>query len=167
MSAPATGHVHTPAVPDDRLYFKPVPNLYIYDHCPYCVKARMIFGIRNIKVNLVFFANDDFEGPINLIGKKAVPILEYSHCGKRVVMPESGDIVRHVDTSPEFQGGAPTVSEGKKTQEISKVFWCTPDVKDLFFSDNTRANQPRRVPERSKQANFYCSSQALHRRIVQ
>eukprot|EP01056_Protomagalhaensia_sp_Gyna25_P000302 Protomagalhaensia_sp_Gyna_25__301@NODE_113_length_5155_cov_105_540070_g89_i0_p3_GENE_NODE_113_length_5155_cov_105_540070_g89_i0NODE_113_length_5155_cov_105_540070_g89_i0_p3_ORF_typecomplete_len262_score37_66Glutaredoxin2_C/PF04399_13/1_3e29GST_N_3/PF13417_6/4_2e05GST_C_3/PF14497_6/0_0021GST_C/PF00043_25/0_01GST_C_2/PF13410_6/0_088Glutaredoxin/PF00462_24/0_25_NODE_113_length_5155_cov_105_540070_g89_i018792664 len=133
MSAPATGHVHTPAVPDDRLYFKPIPNLYIYDHCPFCVKARMIFGIRNIKVNLVFFANDDFEGPINLIGKKAVPILEYSHCGTKVIMPESGDIVKHVDTSPDFQGGPQTVGEGTKKQEISRAFWSTPDVKDLFF----------------------------------
>ncbi|EPT9973233.1 glutaredoxin, partial [Escherichia coli] len=23
-------------------------KLYIYDHCPYCLKARMIFGLKNI-----------------------------------------------------------------------------------------------------------------------
>ncbi|HCS3144438.1 TPA: glutaredoxin, partial [Shigella flexneri] len=25
-------------------------KLYIYDHCPYCLKARMIFGLKNIPV---------------------------------------------------------------------------------------------------------------------
>ncbi len=27
-------------------------KLYIYDHCPYCLKARMIFGLKNIPVEL-------------------------------------------------------------------------------------------------------------------
>ncbi|POU69340.1 glutaredoxin, partial [Pantoea sp. PSNIH4] len=25
-------------------------KLYIYDHCPFCVKARMIFGLKNLPV---------------------------------------------------------------------------------------------------------------------
>ncbi|MDU1427151.1 MAG: glutaredoxin, partial [Klebsiella michiganensis] len=25
-------------------------KLYIYDHCPFCLKARMIFGLKNIPV---------------------------------------------------------------------------------------------------------------------
>ena len=27
-------------------------NLYVYDHCPFCVRARMIFGLKNLPVEL-------------------------------------------------------------------------------------------------------------------
>jgi glutaredoxin 2 len=50
-------------------------KLYIYDHCPYCVKARMIFGFKNVKVELVTLLNDDEALPIKMIGQKMVPIL--------------------------------------------------------------------------------------------
>ncbi|EQC2584863.1 glutathione S-transferase N-terminal domain-containing protein, partial [Shigella sonnei] len=36
-------------------------KLYIYDHCPYCLKARMIFGLKNIPVELHVLLNDDAE----------------------------------------------------------------------------------------------------------
>ncbi len=71
-------------------------KLYIYDHCPYCVKARMIFGIKRIPLELVTLLNDDEETPISMIGKKMVPILEPAD-GK--YMPESMDIVRYIDLS--------------------------------------------------------------------
>lgn len=69
-------------------------KLYIYDHCPFCVKARMIFGLKNLPVELVVMLNDDEETPTRLIGQKMVPILqkEDGSC-----MPESLDIVRYVD----------------------------------------------------------------------
>ncbi len=69
-------------------------NLYIYDHCPYCVKARMIFGIKNQKKHLVTLANDDEKTPSKMIGKKMVPILEKA---PKEYMPESLDIIRYVD----------------------------------------------------------------------
>eukprot|EP01055_Gregarina_sp_Pseudo9_P002032 Gregarina_sp_Pseudo_9__2031@NODE_2408_length_1004_cov_3243_243523_g2215_i0_p1_GENE_NODE_2408_length_1004_cov_3243_243523_g2215_i0NODE_2408_length_1004_cov_3243_243523_g2215_i0_p1_ORF_typecomplete_len265_score37_49Glutaredoxin2_C/PF04399_13/1e26GST_N_3/PF13417_6/9_5e06GST_C/PF00043_25/0_0027GST_C_3/PF14497_6/0_024GST_N_2/PF13409_6/0_045Glutaredoxin/PF00462_24/0_16_NODE_2408_length_1004_cov_3243_243523_g2215_i0141935 len=140
----AVGRVHEAVVPDTRVYFKPIPNLYIYDHCPFCVKARMIFGIKNIKVNLIVFANDDFEGPISLIGKKAVPILEYSHAGSKVVMPESGDIVKHVDTHPHFKGREASVAPGKKVQEINNL-WSSSACHDLVCIT---------TPERQNLAEF-------------
>ena len=34
-------------------------KLYIYDHCPFCLKARMIFGLKNLPVELVTLLNDD------------------------------------------------------------------------------------------------------------
>lgn len=69
-------------------------KLFIYDHCPYCVKARMIFGLKNIPIEQVTLLNDDEETPISLIGQKMVPILEYTP-GK--FMPESMDIVQFID----------------------------------------------------------------------
>eukprot|EP01054_Gregarina_sp_Poly1_P004251 Gregarina_sp_Poly_1__4250@NODE_2317_length_2303_cov_364_055456_g1484_i0_p1_GENE_NODE_2317_length_2303_cov_364_055456_g1484_i0NODE_2317_length_2303_cov_364_055456_g1484_i0_p1_ORF_typecomplete_len259_score30_71Glutaredoxin2_C/PF04399_13/1_8e27GST_N_3/PF13417_6/0_0001GST_C/PF00043_25/0_00021GST_N_4/PF17172_4/0_0027GST_N_2/PF13409_6/0_044GST_N_2/PF13409_6/3_8e03GST_C_2/PF13410_6/0_073Glutaredoxin/PF00462_24/0_13_NODE_2317_length_2303_cov_364_055456_g1484_i02411017 len=126
-----TGHVHPPQVPDNRVYLRPIPNLYIYDHCPFCVKARMIFGIHNIKVNLIFFANDDFEGPISLIGKKAVPILEYSHKGSQVVMPESGDIIQRVDSHEDFGNQGAKLQPGTKVEAIRKA-WRSASYHDLL-----------------------------------
>lgn len=70
-------------------------KLYVYDHCPYCVRARMIFGLKKLPVDLIMVLNDDEQTPVNLIGKKAVPILITDE-GKP--MPESLDIVRYVDS---------------------------------------------------------------------
>ena len=69
-------------------------KLYLYDHCPFCVRARMIFGLRNVPVEEIILLNDDEATPIGLIGAKQVPILQKpdgSHMG------ESLDIVRYVD----------------------------------------------------------------------
>lgn len=69
-------------------------KLYSYDHCPYCVKARMIFGLKNISFELITLLNDDEETPISMIGQKMLPILEKS---PGEYMPESLDIVSYID----------------------------------------------------------------------
>lgn len=109
---------------DDRVFFDPLPAVYVYDHCPYCVRVRMILGMKKINHNLIFLANDDWETPVGLIGKKAVPILIASHYGEnKVVMPESLDIVKYVDTHPSFvEAGAPILSPGtEKSETIAKI----------------------------------------------
>ncbi|MDG6894609.1 glutaredoxin 2 [Volucribacter amazonae] len=70
-------------------------KLYVYDHCPFCVRARMIFGFKKLPVDLIMVLNDDEKTPVDLIGKKAVPILVTDE-GR--AMPESLDIVRYVDS---------------------------------------------------------------------
>lgn len=72
-----------------------VMKLYVYDHCPYCARARMVFGLKDLPVELVMIANDDEATPIGLVGKKVVPILVKED---GTAMPESLDIVRYVDT---------------------------------------------------------------------
>ncbi|HCB2602326.1 TPA: glutaredoxin 2 [Citrobacter koseri] len=69
-------------------------KLYIYDHCPFCIKARMIFGLKNIPVELNVLANDDDATPTRMIGKKMVPILQKDDSR---YLPESMDIVHYVD----------------------------------------------------------------------
>lgn len=71
-------------------------TLYVYDHCPYCVKARMIFGLKQIPFKLKSLLNDDEDSPISMIGSKMVPILEYK---KDSFMPESMDIISYIDKS--------------------------------------------------------------------
>ena len=65
-------------------------KLYIYDHCPFCVKARMIFGLKNLPVELVVMLNDDEETPQRLIGQKMAPVLQKKDGS---AMPESMEIV--------------------------------------------------------------------------
>lgn len=69
-------------------------KLYIYDHCPFCVRARMIFGLKQLKVELITLLNDDEVTPTNLVGKKVVPILVKDD---GTAMPESLDIVKYID----------------------------------------------------------------------
>lgn len=69
-------------------------KLYVYDHCPFCAKARMIFGLKSLPVDLQFVLEDDVDTPTELVGKKTTPILEKpdnSH------MAESMDVVHYVD----------------------------------------------------------------------
>ncbi|KPN72448.1 glutaredoxin 2 [Neisseria sp. 83E34] len=68
-------------------------KLYIYDHCPFCVRARMSFGLFNIDVEQIILANDDEDTPISMIGAKQVPILQKPDGS---YMGESLDIVRWV-----------------------------------------------------------------------
>lgn len=86
-------------------------KLYIYDHCPFCVKARMIFGLKHIAVTDVVLLNDDVETPTRMIGRKLVPILE--HDGR--FMGESMDIVAHIDA----MDGKPVLT-GPTRPEISQ-----------------------------------------------
>nr|WP_298796217.1 glutaredoxin 2 [uncultured Acetobacter sp.] len=76
-------------------------KLYIYDHCPFCVKAEMIFGLKNLPFERMILLNDDEAGPIGMVGRKSLPILEEE--GR--FMPESMDIVAHID-----QQGAPVLT---------------------------------------------------------
>lgn len=69
-------------------------KLYIYEHCPFCVKARMIFGLKNLPVELVVMLNDDEDTPKKLVGQKIAPVLQKQDGS---AMAESMDIVRLVD----------------------------------------------------------------------
>lgn len=71
-------------------------KLYIYDHCPFCVRARMIFGLRGVEVENIILANDDEDTPIGMIGAKQVPILEKDD---GTFMGESLDIVHYIDVT--------------------------------------------------------------------
>ncbi|SUB24623.1 glutaredoxin 2 [Avibacterium avium] len=69
-------------------------KLYVYDHCPFCVRARMIFGLKNLPVEEHVLLSDDEATPVALIGKKMAPILIKED---GTAMPESLDIVHYVD----------------------------------------------------------------------
>lgn len=69
-------------------------KLYVYEHCPFCIRARMIFGLKQIDFDLGIIMEGDIDTPTKMIGKKMVPILQKDDGS---YMGESLDIVSYVD----------------------------------------------------------------------
>lgn len=69
-------------------------RLYIYEHCPFCTRARMIFGLKKLPVELAVIMEGDADTPIELVGRKVVPILQKEDGSH---MAESLDIVKYVE----------------------------------------------------------------------
>lgn len=103
-----------------RVIPSPLPNLFVYDHCPFCVRVRHALGLKNIKHNLVFLANDDVATPTELIGKKMVPIFQPD--GKSgASLGESLDIISAVDSDPRF-GEPGMLQKASGRTDIAKWF---------------------------------------------
>ncbi len=97
-------------------------KLYVYEHCPFCIRARMIFGLKKVPFELGVIMEGDVETPTRMVGKKVVPILEKE---KGVYMPESMDIVHYVDQLD----GAPVIS-GECDASIEA--WCKENTRTVF-----------------------------------
>ena len=69
-------------------------KLYHYDHCPYCIRVRIILGLKKIPFESIILQNSDENSHFKLVNKKVVPILEYE---KDKFMIESLDIVKFLD----------------------------------------------------------------------
>lgn len=68
-------------------------KLYVYDHCPFCVKARSILGLKKVPFELAVMLNDDAATPERMVGRKVAPILE----DEGQFLAESMDIVARID----------------------------------------------------------------------
>lgn len=69
-------------------------KLYIYEHCPFCVITKMVFVLKNYPVEVAYLLYDDVQTPMQMVGRKLLPILEYK---PNVFLPESMDIIRYID----------------------------------------------------------------------
>lgn len=91
----------------------PKHQLFLYEHCPYCVRARMIFGLKQVPVTLQYLGSRDESTPVNLVGAKQVPIL-LSTEGQ--VMSESMKIVQYIDRN---FAGASVLNPSAKREDIN------------------------------------------------
>lgn len=89
-------------------------KLFIYEHCPFCVRARMIFGLKDIPVEQHVFLSNDAKSPESMISEKMVPILQKEDGS---YMPESLDIVAYIDSN---YGGSPILT-GTKNPKIEAL----------------------------------------------
>lgn len=85
----------TPLIRPPRVVRDDPPVVYVYDHCPFCVRVRAALGLKNVKHDVRFMANDDVKTPTALVGRKIAPILEWREAD--VCMGESLDIIRLLD----------------------------------------------------------------------
>lgn len=69
-------------------------RLYLYDHCPFCIRAEMVAHYKRVPVEQVYLLNDDEASCLTMIGAKQVPILQFDDGS---AMGESLDIARHLD----------------------------------------------------------------------
>ncbi|CAI3929191.1 Glutaredoxin 2 (GrxB) (PDB:1G7O) [Commensalibacter communis] len=84
-------------------------KLYIYEHCPFCVMTKMIFVLKNYPVETVYLLYDDVQTPMHMVGRKALPVLEYK---PNRFMSESIDIIHYIDQNiGEAQITLPIVDE--------------------------------------------------------
>lgn len=59
---------------------------------------RLALGLKNVKHNVGFMANDDIATPSAMVGKKIAPIYKEGD----LVMPESLDIIKMIDSDPKY-----------------------------------------------------------------
>ncbi|CCN72189.1 glutaredoxin 2 [Vibrio nigripulchritudo] len=87
-------------------------KLFVFEHCPYCIKAMMVAGLKNLAVEEVFLQNHDVDARIEKVGANMVPILEKPDGS---YMAESLDIAQYLDDS----NGSPVITEAKFGDKIS------------------------------------------------
>ena len=69
-------------------------KLYIYGHCPYCVRVQFALTVKKIACQIEYLLNDDVKTPVSMIGAKQVPILEKEN---GIFLAESLDIIKYLD----------------------------------------------------------------------
>ena len=70
-------------------------KLYAYDHCPFCTRVRFITGMKNIPIDVRYLLWDDEQTPVQLVGKKSVPIFDD---GEGTLLTDSLEIVAWLDS---------------------------------------------------------------------
>ncbi|AQT47448.1 glutaredoxin 2 [Bartonella choladocola] len=113
-------------------------KLYYYDHCPFCVRAKMTAGYKQVPVEYIVLLNDDSETCMRLVHKKQVPILEFDDGS---AMVESLDIAHKFDEIGEKSRVIVPATDIQKrvTDELSEV---SSDINALLYPRNVKASLP-------------------------
>ena len=129
-------------------------KLYIKEHCPLSTRARTIFGLKNVPVELSVIMEGDAETPTALVGKKVVPILQKDD---GTAMAESMDIVRYVDGLH-----APQILTEPKREAVEA--WCAearPIAARLAIPRMTRSTFKENATDAARQAYFERETKAF------
>ena len=88
-------------------------KLFVFEHCPFCIKAMMVANLKNMPVEFVYLQNHDVDARIDKVGANMVPILEKED---GAYMAESLDIVKYLDE----WDGKPVLSEAVHQTDIDR-----------------------------------------------
>lgn len=113
-------------------------KLYYYDHCPFCVRALMMAGYKQVPVERIVLLNDDADTCIRLVQAKQVPILEFDD---GTAMPESLDIAHKLNEigAPNKVVLAQTNSQKTITDHINAAGTA---INNLLFPRYVKAGLP-------------------------
>ncbi|QIV95991.1 glutaredoxin 2 [Allofrancisella inopinata] len=75
-------------------------KIYVYNHCPYCIKVRLVADLSGLAYQLEFLANDDEKAHIDRIGSKQVPFLEKK---EGTCLKESDEICKYIAEIQSFE----------------------------------------------------------------
>ncbi len=99
-------------------------KLFIFEHCPFCTKTRMVAGMKKLDIDIVYMQNDDVEQRIAKVGSSTVPILEKDDGSN---MAESLDIAKYLDNYDHNS----IIERGTCASEVSE--WLK-SIQSLFFN---------------------------------
>lgn len=119
-------------------------KLFVFEHCPFCIKAMMLAGLKKMNVENVFLQNHDVDARIEKVGANLVPILQKDDGS---YMAESLDIVRYLDG----YNGSPVLAEAEFGEQISD--WLEPAfqyILPLLFPRNMKIDLPEFGSELAK-----------------
>jgi len=88
-------------------------KLFVFEHCPYCIKAMMIANYKKLDVEFVYIQNHDVDARIEKVGANMVPILQKTD---GTYMAESLDIVKYLD---KFNGN-PVITPAVQQDNINE-----------------------------------------------
>jgi glutaredoxin 2 len=98
--------------------YKPM-KLFVYNHCPYCVKSRLVADLSSLDYELVFLANDDEKSHIDRIGSKQVPFLEKAD---GIFLKESIGVCEYIAKLKNFD-----IAKSQINDEIKNILAELPD----------------------------------------
>ena len=70
-------------------------DLYVYDHCPFSMRPRLIAGLKGLSVKTIILPFSDHETPIHFINKKICPFLVLESGETKT---ESTELASYLDT---------------------------------------------------------------------
>ena len=139
-------------------------RLYIYDHCPFCIRTLIVAHYRQVSdLEQVVLLNDDEDSCQRLIGQKMVPIFEH----QGVAIGESMDIAKLLDELGEGPKSLRPLQLAEAIQPhlqpVQAHSWALTFPSVTRIGMNTFATEPaRNYFRRNKEAMLVCSfGQAL------
>ncbi|OIN83004.1 glutaredoxin 2 [Francisella sp. TX07-6608] len=83
-------------------------KIYLYHHCPYCIKVRLVADLSNFDYQMIILANDDEKAHIDRIGSKQVPFLEKDN---GTFIKESDEICKFIAKVQNFEIAESTIDD--------------------------------------------------------
>ncbi|API86601.1 glutaredoxin 2 [Francisella uliginis] len=92
-------------------------KIYLYHHCPYCIKVRLVADLSKLDYEMIILANDDEKAHIDRIGSKQVPFLEKDDGS---FIKESDEICNYISKLQNFEIATSTIDSSVK-EYVSKL----------------------------------------------